>query len=178
MQWLNKWVCRWSKTISRDGRRLQVYKICMLRVAEAVFAHCHLMLPICDYMSRNGSCLQRDDWKSVALPLQSYRSTAAGVSSSAPPHCSLPDYFHPLLLCPIEKLPVATCWRSWEMHPLTTNPPTFHTLLFPLTCLCSVINITPSCPPGIPILTIAITIPSCSSRPCWPAMSHSHPTRR
>lgn len=43
---------------------------------------------------------------------------------------------------------------------------------------CSVINVKPSCPAGIPTLTIAITIPSCSSRPCWLAMSHSHPTRR
>lgn len=85
MQSLDKWVCTRGKAICREIRRLLVYEICMWSVAGAIFAHFHSMLAICDSMSRNGSCPQRDDWKSVALPLQSYRSTAAGVSSSAPP---------------------------------------------------------------------------------------------
>lgn len=34
------------------------------------------------------------------------------------------------------------------------------------------------CIAGIPILTVAITTPSCSSQPCWLATSRSHPTRR
>lgn len=120
-----------GKAVSRETRRPLVYKICMWRVAGVIFGHFHLMLAICDYMSRNGSCPQRDDWRSVALPLQSYRSTAAGVSSSAPPRCSLPDSFCLLLFCPIKKLPVATYRRLLEMTTLTMNSPTFHTLLFP-----------------------------------------------
>lgn len=72
-------------------RRLLVFSFLRGGAAEASFGHFHLMAAICDYMSRNASCPRRDDWKSVALPLQSYRSTAAGVSSSAPPPSFLPS---------------------------------------------------------------------------------------
>lgn len=62
-----------------------------------MYAQIHSRLSICDQthpplcvsfclpVQWQLSCPQRDDWKSVALPLQSYRSTAAGVSSSALP---------------------------------------------------------------------------------------------
>lgn len=161
-------------------RRLLVFSFLRGGAAEASFAHFHLMAAICDYMSRNASCPRRDDWKSVALPLQSYRSTAAGVSSSAPPPPSfLPESFYLLLLCPIEKLPVAPCWLLWETTSSNNEFAQISHLAVSLTCsLFSVINMKPSPPAGIPILTTAITIPSCSSRPCWPAMSHSLPTRR
>lgn len=153
-----------------------ICKACVRSSVEAICAHFHLMLAICDYMSRNGSCPQRVNWKSVALPLQSYRSTAAGVSSSAPPLLS-----SRLLLSPPSKPHIkVTCCHLLavvENAPLKILPH-FTSCFYTHVSLCSVINVKPSCPAGIPTLTIAITIPSCSSRPCWPAMSHSHPIRR
>lgn len=156
-------------------KRPQVSKICAGRIAVAIFANFRVTRAICDCESRNGSCPQRDDWRSVALPLQSYRSTAAGVSSSAPPRCSLPDYFHLLLLCPTEKSPVAT-WRPPRGNaPFESPPSRFGTSLLHTPRLLTSSRL---CPAGIPIHTTVITIPSCSSRPCWPATSRSRPTRR
>ena len=97
-----------------------------------MYAQIHLELSICDQTTPTPlfssllvspslpvqwqlCCPQRDDWESVALPLQSYRSTAAGVSSSALPLCSLPHLFPLLLLDSLEKLAAATCWPLWEM---------------------------------------------------------------
>lgn len=61
-------------------------------------------------------CPQRDDWESVALPLQSYRSTAAGVSSSALPLRSLSLTEPPLSsrAC-LRRGAAATHWRLWEV---------------------------------------------------------------
>lgn len=78
--------------------------MCMWRAAGAMCAQIHSELSICDQTTPfpispslpvqwQLCCPQRDDWESVALPLQSYRSTAAGVSSSALPLCSLPRLF-------------------------------------------------------------------------------------
>lgn len=128
---LDKWVDRWERAICREMRRMQVYNL----YVEGCRAQIHLMLSICYYTPPPPSppppllvspslpvqwqlcCPQRDDWESVALPLQSYRSTAAGVSSSALPLCSLPDLFPLFLLSSLAKLAAATCWLLWEILP-------------------------------------------------------------
>lgn len=137
---------------------------------------------------------QRDDWESVALPLQSYRSAAAGVSSSALPLCSLPHLFPLLLSSSLERLAAATRWLLWEKLLLSFfffSPmlgliilmykcifPAFHALLLHLQVSYCCSNIKLCYVTGIPILMAAIIIPSCSSQPCWLDTLRSHPTRR
>lgn len=88
-------------------------------------------------------CPQRDDWECVALPLQSYRSTAAGVSSSALPLCSrylsLTCSLFPLSSL-ARKVAAATHWLVRAMPLLRASLPA-HVLLYRhwiplLTCMC------------------------------------------
>lgn len=116
MQWLDKWVTRWQKAACREMSRLHVYNLYVKgyrgHVCSDSFDATHLW-----HLPPGVQCLlccpHRADWKSVALPLQSYHSAAAGVTSSALPLCSLPDSFLLLLLFSLERLTAATCWFPW-----------------------------------------------------------------
>lgn len=148
LQWLDKWVDRWEKAVCREMRRMQVYNLyveccrgpCGLRFIWCCPSvslpppptHPHLLVSPSLPVQWQLCCPQRDGWESVALPLQSYRSTAAGVTSSALPLCSPPLLF----LSSVAKLAAATHWPQWEIlfqlldpYIVSPNYPAFHALL-------------------------------------------------